>query len=78
MADVILPELAEGVNKAIVTYWHFSVGDQVKEGNDLVEMATDKASFNVPASTTGVVSKVCFGEGEEVKVGDVLAVIDKK
>jgi len=78
MAEVVLPELAEGVNKAVVTYWHFSAGDQISEGDDLVEMATDKASFNVPASSSGVLKKTCFQEGEEVKVGEVLAIIDKK
>jgi len=76
MANVVLPELAEGVNKAIVTYWHFSVGDKINEGDDLVEMATDKASFNVPATTSGTISKVFFEEGDEVKVGDTLAEIE--
>lgn len=76
MANVILPELAEGVNKAIVTHWHFNVGDKVNEGDDLVEMATDKASFNVPATASGTISKVLFEEGDEVKVGDILAEIE--
>lgn len=78
MIDVVLPELAEGVDKAVLTLWHFSIGDEIKKGDDLVEMATDKASFNVPAPASGVVSKLLFEEGDEVKVGAALAVIEEK
>lgn len=76
MADVILPELAEGVEKAVLTTWHSKVGDKIAKGDDLVEMATDKASFNVPASVSGTIKKLCAEEGDEVKVGQVLAVIE--
>ena len=78
MADVILPELAEGVDKAVVTYWHFNIGDEINKGDDLVEMATDKASFNVPSPVKGVIKSVFFEEGDEVKVGAILAEIDEK
>ena len=37
-----------------------------------------KASFNVPASSSGVINKICFEEGDEVKVGQTLAVIEEK
>ena len=78
MVNVVLPELAEGVDKAVVACWHYGVGDEVNEGDDLVEMATDKASFNVPAPASGVVKEVSFEEGDEVKVGQTLATIDEK
>ena len=78
MTDVVLPELAEGVDKAVVTYWHFNTGDDINEGDDLVEMATDKASFNVPSPVSGVVKEVFFEEGDEVKVGQALAAIEVK
>ncbi len=76
MKEVVLPELAEGVEKAVVTNWHFNVGDKVNEGDDLVEMATDKASFNVPSNASGTVKETRAEEGDEVKVGQVLAVIE--
>ncbi len=78
MANVVLPELAEGVDRAVITCWHFNAGDEVNEEDDLVEMATDKASFNVPASASGIINKILFEEGDEVKVGETLAVIDEK
>jgi 2-oxoglutarate dehydrogenase E2 component (dihydrolipoamide succinyltransferase) len=73
MTDVKLPALAEGVNKASVSYWHRNAGDAVKEGEDLVELVTDKATFNLPAPASGVLKEVLVNEGEEAKVGSVLA-----
>lgn len=76
MTKVVLPELGEGVTEAVVSFWHFEEGQTVKEGQDLVEMATDKATFNVPVPATGVVKQRLFEEGCKVKVGEVLAIID--
>jgi pyruvate/2-oxoglutarate dehydrogenase complex dihydrolipoamide acyltransferase (E2) component len=76
MTDVKLPHLAEGVNKATVTYWHKSPGDSVKEGEDLVELVTDKATFNMPSPASGTLKEALVTEGVEVKVGQVLARIE--
>ncbi|MBP7055525.1 MAG: hypothetical protein KBB52_01560 [Candidatus Omnitrophica bacterium] len=76
MIEVKLPELAKGVNKASVSYWHRSAGDAVKEGEDLVELVTDKATFNMPSPASGVLKKVLAVEGAEVTVGQVLAHIE--
>ncbi len=76
MAELKLPELAEGVNEAVVSFWHFKEGDSIKEGDEIVEMATDKAAFNVPCKFAGVLKKVAAKEGETVKVGQTLAIIE--
>ncbi len=76
MKKVILPELGEGITKATITYWHFKEGDQVQEGADLVEMATDKATFNMPSPATGTLTKIIVPEGENVPVGTELATIE--
>jgi 2-oxoglutarate dehydrogenase E2 component (dihydrolipoamide succinyltransferase) len=76
MAELRLPELAEGVNEAIVTFWYFKEGDAIKEGDEVVEMATDKAAFNVPARVSGVLKRILAGEGVTVKVGEVLAIVE--
>ena len=73
MTEVKLPSVAEGVNKASVSYWHRVVGDSVKEGEDLVELVTDKATFNLPAPASGTLKEVLISEGEEAKVGQILA-----
>jgi 2-oxoglutarate dehydrogenase E2 component (dihydrolipoamide succinyltransferase) len=68
-----LPVLAEGVDKASVSYWHKNVGDAVKEGDDLVELVTDKATFNLPSPASGTLKEVIVNEGEEAKVGAIVA-----
>lgn len=78
MIEVKLPELAEGVKEATVSYWHMEEGDKVEEAEDLVELTTDKATFNVPAPSTGVISEVFFEEGDTVEVGDILAIIEEE
>ena len=68
-----MPELGEGIEEAVISLWHVREGDNVKKGDDIVEMVTDKATFNVPSPTSGVIKKIIHAEGETVKVGDVLA-----
>ena len=78
MAEVRLPELAEGVDKAVVSFWHKDTGEAVSKGEDLVEMLTDKATFNVPAPVSGKLSSKKAEEGQEIKVGDVMAYIEEE
>lgn len=75
MKDVILPNLAEGVKKAVVSFWHVEVGEKVNKGDDLVEMMTDKAAFNVPSPVSGVLTQILAEEGAEVAVGEKIAVV---
>ena len=75
--DVKLPDLGEDAGEsAKVTFWYFKPGDEVKEGEDLVEMMTDKATFNVPSPASGTLKDIRMAEGDEVKVGDVLGVLE--
>lgn len=76
MTDVKLPFLAEAVEKATITYWHRDIGSLIKEGEDLVELVTDKATFNLPSPVSGVLKEVLASEGEEVKVGQIIAKIE--
>jgi len=74
--EVKLPFLAEGVEECTVTFWHVAKGDKVEEGDDLVEMETSKAIFNVPAPSGGTVKEILVSKGDVVKVGDTLCIIE--
>lgn len=76
MANVYLPELGEEIEKAVVSAWFVKVGDKVAQDDDIVELATDKATFNVAATASGVVKKILVLEGQEAKIGAPLAVIE--
>ncbi len=77
MTKVVLPELGEGIEKAIVSYWYFQIGEKVNEKDELVELTTDKATFNLPSPCSGTLAEVMFHEGDTVKVGEVLGVIEE-
>lgn len=76
MGKVILPELGEGIEEATVSFWYFLEGNSVNKDDDIVELATDKATFNIPSPTSGVIKKILHREGETVKVGSVLAELE--
>jgi len=75
MVEVILPPLGEGISKATISYWYHREGEEVKENEDLVELTTDKATFNLPSPCTGTLIKINFQEGESANIGEVLASI---
>ena len=75
--EFCLPELGEDAgDSAKVTFWYVAPGDQVEKGQDLVEMMTDKATFNVDSPVKGRISEIRVREGDAVSVGEVLCVID--
>ncbi|MCX5678290.1 MAG: lipoyl domain-containing protein [Candidatus Omnitrophica bacterium] len=76
MIDIKLPSLAEGVDSATVTYCHKGAGEHVKEGDDLIELVTDKATFNMPSPASGVLKEILVSEGDQVKVGQIVARIE--
>ena len=76
--EVRLPDLGkEAGDKAKVSFFYVEEGEKIEEGEDLVEMVTDKATFDVPATVSGTVKKILAEENQEVKVGEVLAIIEE-
>ena len=67
--------MGESVSEGIVSRWLKAVGDQVDEGEPLVEVTTDKVDVEVPAPTSGRITDIVAAEGETVAVGATLAII---
>lgn len=78
MKNIVLPELGEGIREAMVAFWHFKAGDKIKEGEDVVELVTDKAAFNISAECNGILKSIMVEEGRQVKIGEVLGVIEAR
>jgi len=70
-----LPDLGEGLTEAEIVKWLVKVGDSVQEGQNLVQVETDKAVVEIPSPRKGVVLKLGAAEGETVQVGRVIIVI---
>jgi len=71
-----LPDIGEGLAEAEVAKWLVGVGDRVSEDQPVVEMMTDKASVELPAPGAGVVVEQRAAEGDVVKTGAVLYVLE--
>jgi len=74
--NVVLEAVSEELEFASVNRWLRQEGDSVTEGEALVEVEGDKATFEVAAPATGVLSKILAVVGDEVEVGGTLAVIE--
>jgi pyruvate dehydrogenase E2 component (dihydrolipoamide acetyltransferase) len=72
------PDIGEGLTEGEVVRWLVKEGDEVKEGQPLVEVETDKALAEIPSPRTGVILKILAKEKEIVKVGQVIVVIGEK
>ena len=78
MSNVVVPQLGESVNEARVARWLKHEGDHVETGEPLVELETDKIDLEVGADHAGVLSSIKHREGDDVKVGEVLAVVEDR
>jgi 2-oxoglutarate dehydrogenase E2 component (dihydrolipoamide succinyltransferase) len=74
--QIVVPQLGESVVEARVARWLKKEGDAVAAGEPLVELETEKIDLEVGAEQAGVLVKIARQEGEDVKVGEVLAVVE--
>ncbi len=79
MAEVItMPRLSDTMTDGKVAKWHKKVGDQVKEGDILAEIETDKAVQDFEAEVNGTLLFIGTEEGGSSPVDSVLAIIGKE
>jgi len=74
--EVKVPQLSESVSEATLVTWHKQVGEAVAEGENLIDIETDKVVLELPASKSGVVTKIIKGDGEKVTSEEVIALLD--
>ncbi len=74
--NILLPAMGEGVIEATINKWLVSEGSVVKEDDPLVEVATDKVDSEVPAPASGRIVSIKAKEGDIIKVGGLLAIIE--
>src|SRR5215210_1124815 len=72
MADVAMPRLSDSMEEGTILKWLKSDGDEVKRGEELVEIETDKANMTYEADSDGVLSIVAK-EGDTLPVGETIA-----
>ncbi len=78
MAEVILmPRLSDTMTEGVIAAWHKKVGDNVKKGDLLAEVETDKATMDLESYKDGTLLFTGTGKGGKIQVNDLLAIIGK-
>lgn len=74
--ELIMPKMGESIMEATVLKWLKKPGDSVGQDESVLEVATDKVDTEVPSMYAGVLVKILAQEGEVVKVGKAIAILE--
>jgi pyruvate dehydrogenase E2 component (dihydrolipoamide acetyltransferase) len=72
---IIMPSGGQTTDEMLILKWNKNTGDQVKQGDILFEIETDKASMSVESFTNGTLLAIKYQEGEIAKTGEIVAYI---
>jgi pyruvate dehydrogenase E2 component (dihydrolipoamide acetyltransferase) len=79
MAEIIrMPKMSDTMEEGVISSWLKKVGDQVKSGDILAEVETDKATMELESYDDGILLHIGIKSGESVPVNDVIAIIGEK
>lgn len=70
------PDVGEGIHEGTIVKWLVEAGDEISEGDSLVEVETDKVTTDIPSPRTGKVLELLGEEGDTLHVGNVFVVLD--
>lgn len=74
----VLPQTSESIDNATITKWYVKENDEVKIDQDILEVATDKATFDIASPCDGKIEKIKMQEGDMVTKGQLIAEIMEK
>jgi len=75
--ELVVPDLGESVSEATIARWSKQEGESVSAGEIVVELETDKANMEIAAEKPGKLIEIKHPEGADVRVGEVLALVDE-
>src|SRR4051794_16408759 len=73
--QVLMPRLSDTMTSGTVSKWLKHPGDDVKKGEPLVEIETDKANIELEAYASGKLARIVLQEGQSAPVGDLIGEI---
>ena len=74
--EVRLPQISEGIESAEIIQVLVKVGDLVKVEQSLMELETEKATFELPSEVEGRVTEIAVTEGQTLKAGELILKVD--
>jgi pyruvate/2-oxoglutarate dehydrogenase complex dihydrolipoamide acyltransferase (E2) component len=75
--EIIMPKAGMAMEEGTITRWLKCVGEEVKEGEPLLEIETDKVSMEIEAAFAGVLIQILASAGDVVPVTQVIGYIGK-
>src|SRR5450432_1015859 len=75
MSEVSMPRLSDTMQEGTITRWLKQPGDEVKKGDIIAEVETDKANMEVESFDAGILEQILVKEGETVPIGQTIAVV---
>ncbi|QJC36908.1 dihydrolipoyllysine-residue succinyltransferase [Enterobacteriaceae endosymbiont of Donacia vulgaris] len=75
--NIIVPELPESINNAIIIKWFKQPGEKVKNDDILLELETDKVVLEIPSTIDGILEKILVKQGEKVKSQQIIGILKK-
>jgi pyruvate dehydrogenase E2 component (dihydrolipoamide acetyltransferase) len=75
MSEVNMPRLSDTMEEGTIARWLKSPGDEIKKGDILAEIETDKATMDLEAYEAGTLQQILVQEGETVPIGQAVALI---
>ncbi len=75
MSEVTMPRLSDTMQEGTIAHWLKKAGDEVKKGDILAEVETDKATMDLEAYEAGTLQQILVQEGETVPIGQAVALI---
>lgn len=75
MSEVTMPRLSDTMEEGTIARWLKKTGDEVKKGDVLAEIETDKATMDLEAYEAGTLQQILVQEGETVPIGQAVALI---
>jgi pyruvate/2-oxoglutarate dehydrogenase complex dihydrolipoamide acyltransferase (E2) component len=76
MEEITVPNMEEHPDHISISFWHVSSGENVEEGDDLVDIITDERALTILAPCSGLLNEIFCEEGDEVFIDDVIATIE--
>ena len=74
--NIILPAMSDQMTEAELLTWKVNVGDEVKKGDVIAEIATDKVDMDLDSPFDGKIVKLVAEDGSMLNVGETLAEIE--
>ncbi len=73
--NIVLPKLGESIVSATIVRWFKKVGDFISLDEPILEVSTDKVNSEIPSPSAGILQEICAEVGQEVDVGQILAIL---